>query len=427
MHDNSGQGPANVNQPDSILTVLFVFGLIAPLLTFFLAVSELSVGVKTFALVGLIVIYIFVCYWLYKKVKENKAQQAGVTPMQFVTELPVIDDDPLNALDDIKDFFGTSLKIEDAFKLVAGRVNRVFPFSSAVLFVPDAATSSLNAVGSYGQNAELLNAITGDISAGVAGMAFHSAEVELDADLALEKELRADLVTDHSSAIAIPLLREGAVFAVFQMYLERALGKSEKDVEMLTSIGERISPLLLSIKAGETGISDAFADPLTDLPNERAMLLVLENQLAESQRFRNDRPLSVIAIDIKGFNEINRAYGHVSGDRLLKFAGETIRGCLRKMDFLSRSQNDEFTIILPTAPEKKASEVIARLTAMFSEKTFQLSEHEEVSLWLNYGSATFWKDGETATQLIETARTRKQQLKSEEPDELQWSKKEYLN
>ncbi|MCV5943055.1 GGDEF domain-containing protein, partial [Escherichia coli] len=78
--------------------------------------------------------------------------------------------------------------------------------------------------------------------------------------------------------------------------------------------------LFLGSLAYEKSLSSALTDPLTKLPNERAFFLVLENQLAESQRFRDERPLTVLAVDIRDFEEINRDYGHSTGDRVLSFA-----------------------------------------------------------------------------------------------------------
>lgn len=429
MHDdNSGQAPGRVKSSETLLTALFIFGLIAPLITFFLAVSSLSVDVKTVLLVALIIIYLAICTWLYKRAKREYIETPHVIPpVEFITEMPVIDHAPFTAFDEIKDFFGPSLKTEDVFRLVSNRVDRLFQFSTSVLFVPDAATSTLNAVCAYGQGAELLKGVSNDISAGIAGLAFHSSEVEIDDELRIESRIRDSFVNGHVSAVAIPLVREGAVFAIFQMYLDRRLNYKEADMEMLNSISERISPLFLNLRNEETDISAAFADPLTDLPNERALMMVLDNQLAESQRFRNDRPLSVIAVDIKGFDIINNSYGHSTGDRLLKFTGDTIRECLRKMDFLARFTNDEFTIVLPTASEKKAAEIIARLNAAFADRPFHISEHEEISVWLNFGMATFWKDGETSGQLIEAATARKTQMKTAAAADLFWKQEEYLN
>ncbi len=154
---------------------------------------------------------------------------------------------------------------------------------------------------------------------------------------------------------------------------------------------------------------------------------MLENQLAESVRFREERPLTLLAIDIKNFDEFNRDYGHAAGDRLLSFAAKLIGDQLRKMDFLSRSMHDEYFAVLPTASEKTAFEIIARIRKCFAETPFPVSENESLKIWLNFGWATFWKDGETAQQLTQNAQLRKAQAKSEEPNKVIWFPKEYVN
>ena len=155
--------------------------------------------------------------------------------------------------------------------------------------------------------------------------------------------------------------------------------------------------------------------------------MVLENQLAESMRYREERPLTVLTIDIKGFGEVNTKLGHQTGDRILEFAGARIKEQLRKMDFLARTVNDEFAVILPTASEKTAAEIVNRIEAVFAKTPFAFSENEDVKIRLNFGEATFWKDGDTAQQLIRHARLRKQQAKSEEPVGVLWFPKEYVN
>jgi diguanylate cyclase (GGDEF)-like protein len=166
---------------------------------------------------------------------------------------------------------------------------------------------------------------------------------------------------------------------------------------------------------------------VTNLPNERAFFMVLENQLAESQRFRSERPLTVMSVDIKNFADANQNFGFATGDRILAFAAEHLASQLRKMDFLSRSVNDEFLIILPTASEKFASEIMQRIKNHFAVEVFAVSESEDIKVWLNFGWATFWQDGETAEQLLQHARIRKQQSKAEEPSKVLWFPKEYVN
>ena len=196
---------------------------------------------------------------------------------------------------------------------------------------------------------------------------------------------------------------------------------------ILHAIGERVAPLFLSSISFERSISNALTDAVTNLPNERAFFMVLENQLAESQRFRSERPLTIMTVDIKNFAEANQNFGFAAGDRILDFTAAQLSSQLRKMDFLSRSASDEFLIILPTASEKFADEIVQRIKDRFATEVFAVSETEEIKVWLNFGWATFWQDGETAEQLLQNARVRKQQAKAEEPSKVLWFPKEYVN
>jgi uncharacterized protein YlxP (DUF503 family) len=68
-----------------------------------------------------------------------------------------------------------------------------------------------------------------------------------------------------------------------------------------------------------------------------------------------------------------------------------------------------------------------RIKNHFAVEVFAVSESEDIKVWLNFGWATFWQDGETAEQLLQHARIRKQQSKAEEPNKVLWFPKEYVN
>lgn len=416
-----------IRRIDPIHKVLFAFGLLAPAMTFALAVSEMSVSRKTIVLAGLAAVYAAIGAWVFFGSRKNTDEVQGET-LTAAEDTGPTTGDRLLALEEANVFFGSSLKSADMFRLVASRVNEIFPFSAAVLFVPDNDVSELAATHAVGMNANLLEEAHGELSSGLAGLALLSCEIEIDRDLSADIEVRPPEQLDgFASSVAIPLAHEGRPFAVFQMYTQDRIDPDEETRSLLDAIGERISPLFLSSRTFEQTITNALTDPLTNLPNERALFMILENQLAESQRFRDERPLSVVALDLKGFDEANRQYGHATGDNILRHAGETIRDGLRKMDFLARAYNDEFIVVLPAATEKMTAEVIDRLNAIFNESPFEITEHEQIKLWLNVGWATFWKDGESAQQLLRAARLRKQQAKSTQNSNVVWFGKEYVN
>ena len=402
---------------------LGLFGFVAPVLTFLLAVSSLPETVKIFVLVVLAVGYSLVCLWSFQKAQSDKRDR-----MRDSMPTPVSHEEGLQGISEASEFFGSSLKPSDLFRLVSNRVTHVLPFAASALFIQTEAGDSLKIVQADGRNSEALLNIELPTERGIAGMAWLSREVASDTDLKLEKmAMPAVAVEGVCSAVAIPLMHEQQPFAVLVLYMAQPLNADPDLHTTLHAIGERVAPLFLSSISFERSISNALTDALTNLPNERAFFMVLENQLAESQRFRDERPLTVMTVDIKNFAEANQNFGFAAGDRILAFTAELLGSQLRKMDFLSRSANDEFLIILPTASEKFADEIVQRIRDRFAAEVFAVSETEEIKVWLNFGWATFWQDGETAEQLLQNARVRKQQAKAEEPSKILWFPKEYVN
>jgi len=402
---------------------LGLFGLVAPVLTFLLAISGIPEPVKIFILVVMAIGYSMICIWAFQK---SHVRKEGKQLRDDILEKGL--EDSLASIGEASEFFGASLKPDDLFRLVSSRVAHIFPFVSSALFVQSRSGDSLEIIQAEGLNAEQLLKSVLPVDKGLAGMAWLSSEVETDADLNLENSTMADgALTGLRSAVAIPLMHDQRPFAVLTLYRDEPLKVDSNLEQMLHGIGERVAPLFLSSISFERSLSNALTDSLTNLPNERAFFMVLENQLAESQRFRTERPLTVMSIDIKNFAEVNQNFGFAAGDRILTFAAENLASQLRKMDFLSRSVNDEFLIILPTASEKFAAEIMQRIRDNFAGKVFSVTEAEEIKVWLNFGWATFWQDGETAEQLLQHARVRKQQAKAEEPSKVLWFPKEYVN
>lgn len=404
--------------------LLALFGLLAPLFTYFIAVSSITPELKVAGLSSLAVAYALICGWSFLKFR---ATRMNVQQDRVRYELPETEAD-LDAFDDAHAFFGNSLEPADMFRLVSSRVNAIVPHKASMLLVPDVGGELFQIKESESNDEIVLRSSVLPLDAGVSGLAYHGGEVEIDPD---EERIGEYVIEDAggliTAAAAIPLIHDDAIFGIFMIFLKEIPGDLNVTKLSLTNIGARIAPLFLGSFSFERSLSNALTDPLTGLPNERAFFMVLENQLAESHRFRDERPLSVMTADVRGFDEINRDLGHAVGDKVLLFVSAGLRQQLRKMDFLARSTNDEFLIILPTATEATLSDILGRILEHFSVSEFAIDEVQSIKISLNFGTATFWTDGETAKQLLGHANLRKTQSKSEEPDNVFWFPKEYVN
>lgn len=402
-----------------------LIALVSLFVTFVIASSELPFVVKAAAFA--LVVGINLASFSASLKRLGRMEERGAAIQGCVADLGGLDD-KLSALDDANEFFAGALKPADMFRLTSSRMAEIVPLSAAVLFVPDEDSGGWRVELADGRSAEIVTDVSLEPGDGLAAKAAAESAVIVEPEVLSDiGSLPAEFLSGVRSAAALPLAESGSVFAVFQIYSELPIADDDDTLLLLEAAAERLAPLFISSAAFERSIANAFTDPVTNLPNERAFFMVLENQLAESQRYRDERPVTVLAIDIKGFDEANAAFGHAAGDRMLNFATEGIRGQLRKMDFLSRSVNDEFIVILPSAPENTAEEIVERIKTFFANNAFEAADDNNVNIWLHFGTATFWKDGETAQQLLQTAQIRKQQAKEEDSSKILWFPKEYVN
>ncbi len=402
--------------------------LTALICTFLLDYAAVGFEIKLVIFAAIVVSYLAFSFFVNR---QQKAENARIIAAQNAADREAEIENRLLALEEANEFFGASLKSADLLRLVASRVRELIPFATCAFFLADETKTKLKIEFAEGKHAAELKNLefrASSESSGIAGKTFVSGAIQTENKLSAEKELIAPhLLKDFSTAIAVPLQRGGEIFGVFQLFGDTQTKYDAASISIFEAVGERVAPLFAGSMAFERSLSNALTDALTALPNERAFFLVLETQIAEAVRFQLDRPLTILAIDLKNFAELNQQFGHATGDRILAFAGQIIKKQLRQMDFLARSNADEFLVVLPTATEAIAREIINRIERSFVTKPYEIDNGEKVHLGFNFGAASFGQDGEIAAQLLNSALARKQQTKKGEPNRILQFPKEYAN
>jgi diguanylate cyclase (GGDEF)-like protein len=105
----------------------------------------------------------------------------------------------------------------------------------------------------------------------------------------------------------------------------------------------------------------AGIDPLTNLANRRSLERHLAIEWRRATRSKHDS-LSLIAIDVDHFKELNDAYGHPAGDACLKMLASLLREIFRREeDLVARVGGDEFVVLL-TGIDAHAAQSLAERT-----------------------------------------------------------------
>lgn len=103
----------------------------------------------------------------------------------------------------------------------------------------------------------------------------------------------------------------------------------------------------------------ANLDGLTGTYNHRYFYEVLGKLFEESRR--DEKPLSLVMLDLDNFKTYNDVYGHAQGDAFLKEIAGVLKETIRETDLLCRYGGDEFCVILPDTDKEEACKMADRL------------------------------------------------------------------
>ena len=139
-------------------------------------------------------------------------------------------------------------------------------------------------------------------------------------------------------------------------------------------------------------------DPLTDLPNHRALVELIDREIERARRF--GRTLGLVFCDLDHFKEVNDTAGHAVGNVVLREFGDLVRRRIRGNDVIGRWGGEEFLVVLPESDLASAGRLAERLRSaveanQFSGISFQLT--------CSMGIAVYPHNGPTAAALIDAA------------------------
>ncbi len=203
--------------------------------------------------------------------------------------------------------------------------------------------------------------------------------------------------------LCVPLIFKEKVLGVIELINvaeDRGVFK-EEDLKVLTTIADYAAIAIENARNFKRVQELTVTDDLTRLYNSRFMHEVLEHEISRAARYKTE--LSVIFLDLDHFKTVNDTCGHLNGSKLLYEVAEIVKGRLRKSDFGVRYGGDEFVVLLPQTPKKKAAEVARRLRRAINEHVFLANTPHPARLTASFGVAAFPSDAKTKEDLLRLA------------------------
>jgi two-component system cell cycle response regulator len=145
----------------------------------------------------------------------------------------------------------------------------------------------------------------------------------------------------------------------------------------------------------------SIMDPLTQLHNRRYLDSHLNTLVTEAKA--NDKPLSVLMIDVDHFKSVNDTYGHDAGDIILRECAARLRQNTRGLDLAARVGGEEFVVVMPETDRVRAALIGERLRASIAETPFRVNDDITLRVTASVGLGSLEDADETPETLLKRA------------------------
>lgn len=144
----------------------------------------------------------------------------------------------------------------------------------------------------------------------------------------------------------------------------------------------------------------SLTDELTQLPNRRAFLRRIKDEMDRAQRDKTF--LTVAMIDLDYFKTVNDKYGHSVGDEMLRVYAKDILSIFRRYDMVSRYGGEEFAVLLPNTDKEGAERAFNKVQSKAAD-TFIITNNEAMNVPTFSAGLAVYYPGESMESLIERA------------------------
>jgi two-component system cell cycle response regulator len=144
------------------------------------------------------------------------------------------------------------------------------------------------------------------------------------------------------------------------------------ELQARVRVGRRMVELHLQVQDKNRQLEElALTDPLTGLPNRRAIDVWAIRQLSAAAR--HDFSIWAAMADLDHFKSINDTYGHDAGDIVLKSFAEVLKSNTRQSDICSRLGGEEFLLVLTHVEKENVTIPIERIRKQFETRRFTVA------------------------------------------------------
>lgn len=182
------------------------------------------------------------------------------------------------------------------------------------------------------------------------------------------------------------------------LILKQGRELNDDELEIINASLEVLADCLQRGLQYEDLFERASNDALTGLHNRRVFEERIFGIIDSSVRY--NKPVTMVAMDLDRFKQINDKLGHLAGDEALKAVAKVFKKAVRSSDLLVRMGGDEFLAILDNTDKEKARHLAERLCA--GVEALDIRACNDVKLGVSIGIAEL-QEGEKLCDWMDRA------------------------
>jgi diguanylate cyclase (GGDEF)-like protein/PAS domain S-box-containing protein len=204
---------------------------------------------------------------------------------------------------------------------------------------------------------------------------------------------RKDGTEYHEEQTIAPVVDESGAITHF-IAIKQDVTEARRVQEELARASETLAQKVQEIEVLNAKLREqAVRDPLTALFNRRYLDETIAREVAGTSRA--GLPLTVAALDIDRFKEVNDTYGHAAGDQVLVRLADVLRENTRASDLVCRFGGEEFVVVMPGATLEAATARAETWRETFAGEPVRVREGVAVSCTVSVGVALYRSPSET--------------------------------
>lgn len=130
----------------------------------------------------------------------------------------------------------------------------------------------------------------------------------------------------------------------------------------------------------------SLKDAITGLYNMRSFLRKLEYEVRRAKRYK--RPLSLMILSVDNISQLQRQYGQMIVDEVMRAASRIVESCVRDVDITGICENARIGIIFPETYSSRAMIVAERIRERIKQEPIN-SEMRHLRVTTSIGVVSF--------------------------------------